>query len=94
MKHRVRHVDLHADEFLAAVAGEMSPAELGVYWLICLLCYSRGGTIRDDLDWLRAKFRPGKGNQNVGVALESLIAKGKVFRDGAEIGVRRALDEV
>jgi hypothetical protein len=92
--NKVRHVDLHADEFLAAVAGEMSPAELGVYWMICLLCYSRGGQIELDLDWLRAKFRPSKGNRVVGELVERLIAMGRVDRDGNEICVRRVRDEL
>ena len=89
MRTKVRHIDLHPDEFLAAVAGEMSPAELGVYWMVCLLCYARGGNIAGDADWIRAKFRPSKGNQVVGDILKGLIASGRVVRDGDEIGVRR-----
>lgn len=91
---KVRHIDLHPDEFLAAVAGEMSPAELGVYWMVCLLCYARGGAIDADVDWLRAKFRPGKGNRVVGEILQTLVDSGRVYRDGAEIGVRRVREEL
>ena len=94
MRTKVRHIDLHPDEFLAAVAGEMSPAELGVYWMVCLLCYARGGDIAADVDWIKAKFRPGKGNRIVGDILESLIANGKVVREGSELGVRRVRDEL
>jgi len=94
VRTKVRHIDLHPDEFLAAVAGEMSPAELGVYWMVCLLCYARGGDIAADVDWIKAKFRPGKGNRIVGDILESLIANGKVVREGSEIGVRRVRDEL
>lgn len=94
MTARARRIDLVADEFLAAVSGEMSPAELGVYWLINLLCYSRNGMIDHNLDWLRAKFRPGKANQVIAPIIEKLIASGRVVRDGDQIGVRRALDEV
>ncbi|HEX5321476.1 MAG TPA: hypothetical protein VFW46_20125 [Stellaceae bacterium] len=94
MRSKVRHIDLHGDEFLAAISGEMTPSELGVYWMINLLCYNRRKTIRYDLDWIRAKFRPHKGNREIGAIVERLIAGGRVFRDGDEIGVRRALEEV
>ncbi len=94
MKAKPRRFDLHPEEFLSAVSGEMSPAELGVYWMICLLCYTRGGTIQNDVSWLVAKFRPGKGNRVVTQALDRLIDSGRVVRDGSEIGVRRVRDEV
>lgn len=91
---KVRHIDLHPDEFLAAVAGEMSPAELGVYWMVCLLHYSRGETIDADSAWLRGKFRTGKGNNVVAEVLARLIESGRVFQDGSKIGVRRCQEEI
>jgi hypothetical protein len=94
VKPKVRRIDLYPDEFLAAVCGEMSTAELGVYWMICLLCYTRRGMIPDDVGWICGKFRPSKGNRTIRGAIERLVASGRVDRDGAEIGVRQCLDEV
>lgn len=89
-----RYFDLRPEEFLAAVSGEMSPAELGVYWMICLLQYTRGEDIEFDAEWFRAKFRPSKGNRVISDILDRLIATGRVYRDGPQIGVRRVREEV
>lgn len=44
---KVRHIKYHPDEFLMGVAG-MPPEQIGLYWLICSVIYSRGGPIPDD----------------------------------------------
>lgn len=54
---KVRHVDLHPDEFIAAIAGDMDQAELGTYWMICLLIYSKGGPIPADVHKLASLHR-------------------------------------
>lgn len=92
--NKPRRFDLYPDDFLAAVSGEMTPAELGVYWMICMLCYSRGGPIAYDLDWLRAKFTRSHGLTVVKPILDKLIASGRVVRDGNAIGVRRVSEEL
>ena len=91
---KVRHVDLRADEFLSAISGEMSPAELGVYWMMCLLIYSRRGPVNADLDWLRAKFRPSKANKDICGIVERLIATGRVSLEGSQWGVSRCSEEI
>jgi hypothetical protein len=94
MTVKIRRVDLYADEFLAAIAGEMTAAELGVYWLVNLLCYSRRGMIDRDLTWIRAKLRPHKSNKDIGRIIERLIETGRLVAEGAQIGCRRAVEEV
>jgi hypothetical protein len=94
MVDKIRHVDLYFDEFLAGVAGELSAAELGVYWMVCLLSYSRNGPIKDDLDWLQRRFRRDPSNRVVGPALERLIAMGKITRECDELVVSRCREEI
>lgn len=90
---KVRHVNLHADEFLAAVAGEMTPAELGVYWMVCLLIYSRGKPIKNDLEWIRAKFIRAD-LRVIKSAVERLIDDGKVDLSDGYLSVNRCLSEL
>jgi hypothetical protein len=89
-----RRYDLNPDEFLAAVAGEMSPAELGVYWMICLLQYSRRGPVKNDMGWLRRKFKASPGLRVVDDAVRSLIASGRVRRVDNELLVSRVREEI
>lgn len=86
-----RKYDLNPDEFLAAVVGEMTPAELGVYWMICLLQYSRRGTIKYDVNWIRRKFAPGEGFRSVGPIIEKLIATGRLVLKEPNEGPKDAL---
>ena len=93
-RQKVRRIDLTFDEFLAAVSGEMTMAELGLYWMVNLLCYSRGGRIRNDVSWLRAKFRPHASGKDLGAILKRLIDSGRVCAKGSELGVKRAEEEL
>lgn len=93
MPKRIHRVDYSADEFLAGVVGELSAAEVGVYWMICSLIYSRRRAIPDDVRGLTAKFR-GTDPRTIRAALERLVALGKVTRDEGELRVNRCLDEL
>jgi uncharacterized protein YdaU (DUF1376 family) len=89
-----RKYDLNPGDFLSDVAGEMTPAELGVYWMICLLQYRHRGPIKNDMAWLRRKFTPGKGLRLVAPIVEKLIGSGRLVREGDEIWSRRVREEV
>src|SRR5215471_7890364 len=89
-----RKYDLNPSEFLAAVAGEMTPAELGVYWMICLLQYERRGPIKNDMTWLRRKFKATHGLSVVDNIVRKLIASGRVESEGGAISVRRVSEEI
>jgi len=48
---KIRHANFYPDEFLVGVVG-LGPAEIGAYWVVCSLMYSRGGPIPDDDAWI------------------------------------------
>jgi hypothetical protein len=89
-----RKFDLNADEFLAAVTGELTAAELGVYWMLCLLMYNRCESIKYDMEWLRRKFKPNPGSKWIEPIVKKLISKGKVRLEGHSLVVDRVLDEI
>jgi hypothetical protein len=93
---KVRRVDLYPDDFLAGVVGELTVDELGVYTMIILLCYCRGGSVPDDPEWLRSKFHTSRGfrAEYLGKLVERLIAAGKVERVEHELSVRRVRVEL
>jgi hypothetical protein len=94
MIEKPRRFDLYPDDFIAGVAGELTPPEMGVYSMVILLCYSHGGSIPYDPELLRNKFRPSTGGWAIKRHLDRLIAIGKVVRDRNEITVSRVRDEV
>jgi len=71
---KVRKVDFSPDEFIAGVVG-MTPAEIGVYWLVCSLIYSTGAAIPQDDERLRALRCDPRTTRAV---IASLVAKGKI----------------
>ncbi|WP_341702601.1 hypothetical protein [Ferrovibrio sp.] len=91
---KVRHINFHPDELLAAVAGELSPEELGVYWMICTLIYSRRKAIPNDLEWLRGKFKRGLHLRSLGAIVDGLISSGRVIEEGGELMVSRCRTEL
>jgi len=91
---KVRKIDFSPDEFLAAVSGELSMAEVGLYWMICSLIYSRRGPIENDLKWLRAKFRQGSDQHHLERCLNRLIETGRVSLAQGKLEVSRALAEL
>jgi len=94
MAGKVHKIDLSADEFLAAVSGEMSMAELGLYFMVNLLQYSRGERIKKDLQWLRAKFRSGSDQHHLEKCLNALISGGRIKEADGQIWVSRAEAEL
>lgn len=93
---KARRFDLWPEDFLAGVVGELTAEDLGLYLMVILLCYCRGGSIPDDADWLRSKFRTSRGfrAEYVRKQIERLIAAGKVERVGRELSVRRVRVEL
>lgn len=90
---KIRRIDLSADEFIAGIAAKMTLEELGAYWLICLLIYSRGGPIDDDPEWLSGLLR--KTNpRTVRAVVSRLVEMGKVQRNDAELMVNRCRMEL
>jgi hypothetical protein len=90
-----RQFDLNPGDFLADVAGEMTPTELGVYWMICLLQYKRRGSIEYDVAMIRAKFRREHGLCAVDGIVKKLIKSGRVTQDDdGKLSVRRVREEI
>lgn len=79
-----RRFDLSPDNFIAGIAGELTAAELGVYWLICLLIYSHGGPIEDDRKRL-TKLLTGTHGHTINAAIEKLQKLGKVSVNGRQM---------
>lgn len=91
---KVRRVDFYPDEFVSGVVrSRLSPAEQGVYWMICALIYSHGQAIDNDHMLIAAMF-PGTHWRSIRSALDSLIAKGKVDVFGDKLMVKRCADEL
>jgi len=83
---KIRRVDFFPDEFLSGV-DQLSPEEVGVYWLICSKIYSRGETLPDDDREHARIFRldPRTWRRIKG----ALVAKGKIkIENGAIINER------
>jgi uncharacterized protein YdaU (DUF1376 family) len=91
---KVRRVDYSPDEFFAGVAGKMTPAEVGIYWMVCTLIYSKGGPIDYDPEWLARTFKTGTKPSHVKAVVDGLIAGGKLTSDGVHLGNNRASSEL
>ena len=91
-----RQFDLNPGDFLADVAGEMTPTELGVYWMICLLQYKRRGSIEYDVAMIRAKFPAGSMVCAPSTRIvKKLIKSGRVTQDDdGKLSVRRVREEI
>jgi uncharacterized protein YdaU (DUF1376 family) len=93
MIEKPRRFDLYPDDFIAGVAGELTPSEMGVYSMVILLCYSHGGSIPDDLDWLRSKFKRTGASRVVSGAIDHLVKLGKLTRACGELASSRVRAE-
>lgn len=91
---KARYVDFYPDELISAVAGEMTPEELGVYWMICTLIYSRRKAIPDDREWLQGKFKRGLHLRSLNAILDRLIASGRVSQSDGKLMVERCREEL
>jgi hypothetical protein len=88
-----KYISISIAEFLADIAGEVDLAELGAYWLVCLLIYSRADAIKDDPEWISGKLR--KVNpRTVRAAIDGLVRMGKVTRIDGELMVNRCRTEI
>jgi uncharacterized protein YdaU (DUF1376 family) len=87
---KVRYVDFSPDEFIAGVVG-MKAEEIGVYWTICALIYSTGGSIQFDE---RLKRCSGCHGNKLNAVLRRLEDLGKIVRKGSEIIVKRCGKEL
>jgi len=86
---KVRRIDFYPDDFLVGTSG-MNPTEGWVYWIACVLMYSRGGPIQiDDLRrWLRLR------GVHFQQAFDALVEAGKLTLDGSSIRSQRVLNEL
>lgn len=48
---KARRINYWPDEFIVGVS-DLKPDEIGCYWMVCSLMYSRGGPIPDDDQWI------------------------------------------
>jgi len=88
---KVRRVDFYPDEFLSGV-DQLSPEEVGVYWLICSKIYSRGEALPDDDGEHARIFRldPRAWRRIKG----ALVAKGKIRIEKGTIINERCMAEL
>ncbi len=84
-----RRIDFSPGDWIGGTL-ELSLEEEGLYIRICALIWSRGDRITEDL--LKASTTA-HGNK-VNALLNSLHAKGKITRNGREIGQKRAENEL
>ena len=84
MTKKARRIDLYPDQFIAGIAGKMTPEQLGVYWMICLRIYSHGGAISDSAEDIASLFR--KCNpRTIRAIISQLETMLKLHRIGAEL---------
>jgi hypothetical protein len=79
MSDKIRRIDFSPDEFIAGIMGKLSPAETGVYWVICSLIYSHGGEIDNDPAWIARVFVHGTTYQLVQASINTLVRMGKLY---------------
>ena len=79
-----RRVDLSPDNFIAGIAGQMNATELGVYWIFCLLIYSKGGPIVYDETQIAALL-PGTHWRTIRKASERLQGLGKISSESGHV---------
>lgn len=91
---KVRRVDYYPDEMVAGVAGKMSPADFGVYWMVCTLIASRGEAVDDDAEWLAGLFKRRTKKSDVRASLDRLIAEAKLQQSDGKLTQNRMLSEV
>lgn len=90
---KARHVDFYFDEYIAGVAGILNAEEQGVYWMVCSLIMSEGGTIPENHRRLSmlCGVRPSDSKRIVA----SLVEKGKIFiQTDGKLAQKRAQSEV
>lgn len=90
---KVRRINYSADEFIAGVSGQLTPGDVGVYWMICSLIYSKGESIQDDPAWLSRLFKDTSARAIRG-AVERLVSSGKVQRLDGRLMVKRCSFEL
>lgn len=90
---KIRRVDFYPDDMLGGVSGKLTPAQLGVYWMVCTLIYAKGGPIDNDHKWL-ANCLGGCNPRTVTAALDQLQAMGKIEVNGNRIEVERCMNEL
>jgi len=88
-----RRIDYYPDDFLAGVAGKLTPVDMATYWMICTLQYSQGDTIDDDPTWISRLFADTHW-WTIRASIDRLVIAGKVVREGSKIGVKRAAREL
>lgn len=80
---KIRRVDFHPDEFLAAIVG-MPPDDVGVYWTVCSRIYSKGKPVPYDVAQIAENFSRKTRPSTVRASLERLVESGKLFVCGPD----------
>jgi hypothetical protein len=87
--HKPRRFDLYPDDFLAGIAGQLMPDEAGMYLVVLLLIYSRGGETDDDPKAIARLFKIAYANK-VKRLLDRLVSIGKLSRIDGKLTQDRA----
>ena len=90
---KARHIDFYPDEYIAGISGKMTPEQLGLYWTICALIYSKSAPIDDDPKWL-GNVMGGTNTRTVKRILSALVAMGKVECKDGLLWVNRCAREL
>lgn len=92
---KITRIDYSAGDLLSDLGGELTPAEFGIYWMICTLIYRRLDWIDDDAQWIAGKFkRPGSDPRTIRAAIERLVTLGKIIRADDKLMVNRCRKEI
>lgn len=87
-----RRFDLHPDQFIAGIAGQLDVAEAASYSYLVLQNYSKRGPVPVEI--VIGLFGRSVDPRTIKAAMERLIAKGKVSRCGGDLLANGVRDEV
>ena len=93
MSNKIRRIDYYPDEMIAGVAGKLQAVDFGIYWMICTLIYSRGGSIDNDHIWMSRIFHKTHWRV-VRASIDRLIEAGKVQETDGQLMVVRCFTEL
>ena len=90
---KARYIPFYPDEFLAGISGQMTPEQIGAYWTICSLIYSRGKSIKNDPKWI-GNLMGGTHWRTAERLIRELHDMGKIDASGPQLGVQRCRNEL
>lgn len=91
-KIRPRRFDLHPDQFIAGIAGQLDTAEIAAYLCLVLQNYSKRGAV--DPEIVVGLFHRKVDPRTIRAALDRLVTKGKAHRVGVDLLANGCQEEI